>query len=154
MSVLAWISLLVLLISIAAEAAAFRQPKPQPGTLYIPLLYRVCLHAIGLAFGLLPVLPPRHMEIAGLSVFCVILIELTAWGSRRYRAALEGDTLFVTPFFGPRRRLPLADITRVQPASRGRGLKLYAGKKLLCTLPATAVGYAAFCGVLKQRGLL
>jgi hypothetical protein len=136
------------------------QQKPPAGTLYVPGILRIACHVMGVLFGAMAIRlekgisPEGEILLAALFGLCVALIEIPAWLSRRYRVRVENDILYVTPYWGKARSVPLSRITRVWRTTRYDNLNLYTGKKLFCRVLGICVGYKQFRQMLEDRGLL
>lgn len=106
MKVLIFCSAVIPAAGIAVELLTRKSyGKLPPGTLYVPAVCRVCWHIISLALAMMGLLPTdlsmkSRQTLWVLMALCVALIEIPTWMSRRYRAAVGKDTLYVTPYWG------------------------------------------------------
>ncbi|WP_274953064.1 hypothetical protein [Angelakisella massiliensis] len=160
MKVLIFCSAVIPAAGIAVELLTRKSYGKLPsGTLYVPAVCRVCWHIISLALAMMGILPTdlsmkSRQTLWVLMALCVALIEIPTWMSRRYRAAVGKDTLYVTPYWGKKRALPLSQISRVWRSTRHEALNICKEGKLFCRIPGICVGYKEFRRMLEERGLL
>ena len=80
----------------------------------------------------------------------VLLIELCAWALKRHKVVIDGDILHITPAVGRTRKIAFHEISRYTEKEH-TGLKLFVGKKKICTVSCDCVGYKEFREMLKKR---
>lgn len=125
-------------------------------TVFVSHAYQNVLHVCALVMvGMALVLGLRFgfENIVGhLVVFAVfvLLIELCAWALKRHKVVIDGDILHITPAVGRTRKIAFHEISRYTEKEH-TGLKLFVGKKKICTVSCDCVGYKEFREMLKKR---
>lgn len=86
------------------------------------------------------------ITLAGLVLPACLIFILAAYGILKERIAVQGDTITVTPVFGPTKTYSFADITKLKETSMGWGMLnygVYTYKKRF-SVTTSHIGYRLF----------
>lgn len=128
-------------------------------TLYVSKIYQTICHVASLVFavgGIVLGLLFGFQETIAFDIFfaiCIILIEMCAVMFKRHKVVIKDDTLCMTPLMGRTRIVKFNEITQFKE-KEGIGIKVYLGKKKICTISCDCVGYKQFVEMLKERNML
>lgn len=128
-------------------------------TLYLSKTYQTFCHVASLVFvvaGIVLGLRFGFQETIAHDIFfaiCIILIEMCAVMFKRHKVVIKDDMLCMTPVIGLTRTVKFNEITQFKE-KQGIGVKVYLGKKKICTISCDCIGYKQFVKMLKERNML
>lgn len=127
-------------------------------TVFVSQAYQTVCHVcslimVGIAL-VLGIFAGFENIVGHLVVFAIfiLLIEFCAGALKRHKVVINGDILQITPAVGRKRTISFQDISSCIEKEQ-IGVKLFVGKKKICTVSCDCIGYKEFRGMLKERKL-